>query len=101
MLRTVILIVTLLLAGLIASGCEDNNPAKQYGETLTDAYHEAPVAVQAANLEILKRSISGFQASNDRYPGDLAELGRFANMQLDPAVYDYNPSTGKISLTTP
>jgi hypothetical protein len=94
------LIIIALLASLMllpVSGCTEN-PVEEYGTGLTDAYIDSKDAAKKADLDIAKRGITSFRAVEGRYPRSLDEISTYMSMRLSAEDYDYDPSTGRISL---
>ena len=91
-------VLFLALAGLVLiCSCESKNPVEQYGDDVTGAYKSTERFVGQINLQSLQEAVRSFHAMNGRYPNDLSELEHFVGTALDPARYDYNPSTGTIT----
>ncbi len=85
-----------LLALFLLSGCEEN-PVEEYGAGLVETYKSTEKKADAANLAVAQRAVAAFRAANGRYPEGLEELKSFSTIALDPALYDYDPATGRIS----
>jgi hypothetical protein len=81
----------------LSAACREN-PVEEYGTDLVDSYEHSRKAGDAASLEGAKRSITVYRATEGRYPAGLEEISASMGTELDPAVYDYDPSTGRISL---
>ena len=80
----------------IASCNNDKNPAKQYGNTMTQSLKSAKKLDTTVNVLEIKKSIQEFYAANARYPADLNELSPFNGMTLKSDQFDYDPATGNL-----
>ncbi len=87
----------LSLSFLIFTSCKDNNPAQQYGNTLTQSYKSAQKLDSKVNVQEVKKSIQEFYAANGRYPADLNEVSAFNGIILKDEHYEYNPETGTLT----
>ncbi len=87
----------LFLSFLIVASCKDNNPAQQYGNTLTQSYKNAQNLDNTVNLQEVRKSIQEFYAANGRYPADLNEVRAFNGITLKNDHYKYDPETGAIT----
>ncbi len=88
----------LVLLGLIftVSSCKDN-PAQQYGNTMTQSLKSAKDTAGKVNIAEVRKSIQEFYAANGRYPADLDELSKFNGITLKSDKYDYDPATGTLT----
>ncbi len=86
----------LFLSFLIITSCKDNNPAQQYGNTLTQSYKSAQKLDAKVNVQQVQKSIQEFYAANGRYPADFNELSSFSGLTLKSDNYDYNPVDGTL-----
>jgi hypothetical protein len=75
--------------------CNDN-PAQQYGNTMTQSYKSAQKLDAKVNIQQVQKSIQEFYAANGRYPVDLNELSSFNGLTLKSDNYDYNPVDGTL-----
>jgi hypothetical protein len=92
--------VIVLLFGiqLALSSCTDEqNPAKQYGDTMAHSYKNAKTFDNKVNVQQVQKSIQEFYVANNRYPADLNELSAFNGISLKSDNYDYNPTTGTLT----
>jgi len=94
-MKKALAIMAAVLCLMAFSSCEEN-PVQEYGRGLTGALEKADTAADSANLDALRKSISAYRASEDRYPESLAEIT--SAMGLDPARFDYDPATGRVAL---
>ncbi len=78
------------------TSCKDN-PAQQYGNTLTQSLKSAKSVENKVNVEEVRKSIQEFYAANGRYPADLNELSTFNGITLKSDKYDYDPATGTLA----
>lgn len=85
----------LIFAFLVAAGCsDDNNPVKEYGDTLTGAVKKAEKAKTVADLMTIKAEIMRYKIERGEYPPNLQAL----NMRdIYPDMYRYDPETGAIA----
>jgi len=81
----------------LASCSDDRNPAKQYGNTLTQSYKNAKDTGNKVNIQQVQKSIQEFYAANGRYPADLGEVSAFNGMELKHDDFSYDPATGTLS----
>ncbi len=86
----------LFLSFLIIASCKENNPAQQYGNTLTQSYKSAQKLDAKVNVQQVQKSIQEFYAANGRYPADLNELSSFSGLTLKSDNYNYNPVDGTL-----
>ncbi len=91
------LFLSFVLVGLALVSCESKNPVEQYGDDVIKAYKGTEKVAGQASVQNLQNAIRGFHAANGRYPNDLKELEGFSGIPLDPALYDYDPSSGVIT----
>jgi hypothetical protein len=70
----------------------------QYGDSLINAYQGAQNAAEQANLDAVRKAISAYHAANDTYPNSLQDINNLLGVQIDLSVYDYDPSTGNVTL---
>ena len=87
----------LFLSFLIITSCKNNNPAQQYGNTLTQSYKSAQKLDAKVNVLQVQKSTQDFYAANGRYPADLNELSAFNGITLKNDHYEYNPETGTLT----
>ncbi len=76
--------------------CKDN-PAQQYGNTMTQSLKSAKDTAGKVNIAEVRKSIQEFYAANGRYPADLGELSKFNGITLKSDKYDYDPATGTLT----
>jgi len=94
MTGAILMLVTSMVT--LASCKNDQNPAKQYGDTLGSALKSAKKLDATVNVEEVKKSIQEFYAANGRYPADLDEISRFNGITLKSEQYVYDPATGNL-----
>ncbi len=90
-------IIFLLFSIVILFSCE-KNPVEEYGDETMKALKRTENLGDVQSISNIKQAINAFHISNGRYPQDLDELSRFTGENLDSNKYDYNPTTGSISL---
>jgi|GEM_PF-543439 len=88
-------LVLLVLWGLSATACSEN-PVQDYGNKVLDAYDRSGKSANHASVVNLQRAVEAYRAANGYYPPSLQDLEGFAGQTIDPALYQYSPSTGKI-----
>ncbi len=86
-----------VLSFFVFTSCKDNNPAEQYGTTMTQAYKSAKKLDAKLNVQQVQKSIQEFYAANGRYPADLNELSSFCGLALKSDNYDYNSTDGTLT----
>jgi hypothetical protein len=90
--------VVLLVAFLAVAACSDEqNPAKQYGNTMVNSLKTTKKVEKNVDVLTMQRSIQEFYAANGRYPADLNEVAAFNGMTLNSDQYEYDPSTGSLT----
>jgi hypothetical protein len=94
---TVKIYLTWFFCALFFYGC-DNNPAMQYGDTVTRSYKATEKKAGALQLQKIQEAVAGFRAANGRAPADLKELEDFFGSKLDTALYQYDPESGTVAL---
>ncbi len=87
----------LFLSFLLITSCKENNPAQEYGSTLTQSYKSAQKLDDKVNVQEVRRSIQEFYAANGRYPADLNEVSAFNGIALKNDHFEYNPETGTLT----
>ena len=95
--RTAVLMAVLAMWGLTGTACKDN-PVQDYGNKVLGAYDRSGKAAGQASLANLQRAVEAYRAANGNYPPSLQELESFTGEAIDPAVFRYSPTTGKIEL---
>ena len=87
--------IVLLISILIAfSSCTDEqNPAKQYGNTIAQTYKNAKTFDTKVNVQQVQKSIQEFYAGNNRFPTNLNELSAFNGITPKSDNYDYDSAT--------
>ena len=93
--KMIILLTGLTLAGLTGTACKDN-PVQDYGNKVLEAYDRSGKAAGGASLANLQRALDAYRAANGNYPPSLQELEAFTGERIDPAMFSYNPETGRI-----
>ncbi len=93
-----LIFICVVLFGLFftVTACKDN-PAQQYGNTMTQSLKSAKSVDAKVNVEEVSKSIQEFYAANGRYPADLDELSKFNGITLKSDKYDYDPATGMLT----
>jgi hypothetical protein len=89
-------LVVLLSSLFMVVSCNDNNPAQQYGNTMTQSYKSAQKLEASVNIQQVQKSIQEFYAANGRYPADLNELSIASGLTLKSSNYVYNPENGTL-----
>ncbi|MBF0518979.1 MAG: hypothetical protein HQK92_04570 [Nitrospirae bacterium] len=100
------LLLLLSAVFLIVSSCEKQDDKKEgmtdkvqeMAKSRKEALDNSKVVAQKTELENLKAAAKAFNASEGRFPNDLAELEQFSGSPIDKAVYNYDPKTGALSL---
>ncbi len=92
--RDALIITTGFLLMLVS--CTDN-PAQQYGNTMTQSLQSAKSVENRVNVGEVRKSIQEFYAANGRYPADLNELKAFNGMTLKSDKYEYDSTTGTLT----
>lgn len=77
---------------------ENENLISEYGKSMITSYTKGKQAGITGNLSAVKKTIEAFHATNDRYPESLDEIKHMFGSPIDLSIYDYDPSTGKVSL---
>ena len=95
-LLTGVILMVVISSLTLASCNNDQNPVKQYGDTLSGALKSAKKLDATVNVEEVKKSIQEFYAANGRYPADLGEVSKFNGITLKSDQYVYDPSTGSL-----
>lgn len=93
------LLIGLAVLALIAA-CDEKpkNPVSEYGDAMLDAYKKGQQAGEAANLDVIKKTIQAYYAANEKYPVSLDEIAGLIGKPIDTSKYDYNPQTGNVNL---
>ncbi|MCG6551373.1 MAG: hypothetical protein L7F77_03525 [Candidatus Magnetominusculus sp. LBB02] len=90
-------ILCLVVATQACKKAEDvSTKMSDTAEQKLQAKDKANAMAQKADIEGLRRSISGFKAAEGRYPKDLAELETFAGVTIDKGIYKYDAAKGTI-----
>jgi hypothetical protein len=93
-----------LLAGLfvllLLPACKEKpkNPVAEYGDALIDSYKGAQNTADLASLEGVKKAVQAYRAANGSYPAELKDVGDLIGGRVDFSNYDYDPSTGAVTL---
>ncbi|MBF0463596.1 MAG: hypothetical protein HQK88_04465 [Nitrospirae bacterium] len=106
MRKTFKLLLLFSFVVLLLSACEKQDDKKEgmtdkvqeMAKSRKDALDKSKVVAQKTELENLRAAINAFNASEGRFPKDLAELEQFSGSALDKGVYNYDPKTGALSL---
>jgi hypothetical protein len=77
---------------------EDENFVAEYGKTMITSYTKGKQAGKTGNLSAVKKTIAAFHATHERYPESLDEIKPMFGSPMDLSIYDYDPSTGEVSL---
>ncbi len=85
-----------LISLFIIVSCNDN-PAQQYGTTMTQSYKSAQKLDAKVNIQQVQKSIQEFYAANGRFPSDLNELSATSGLTLKNDNYVYNPENGTLT----
>ncbi len=86
-----------LISLFVIVSCNDNNPAQQYGTTMTQSYKSAQKLDAKVNIQQVQKSIQEYHAANGRYPSDLNELSATSGLTLKNDNYVYNPENGTLT----
>ncbi len=89
-------LVILLSSMILIVSCNDN-PAQQYGTTMTQSYKSVQKLDATVNLQQVQKSIQEFYAANGKYPADLNELSTTSGLTLKNDTYVYNPANGTLT----
>ncbi len=76
------------------AGCEEGT-SRGVGKALTRPVEKSRVVADDATLRALRSSIEARRALNGAYPEDLDEIA--GAMGIDPSLYEYDPSTGRVA----
>lgn len=95
-----IIAVILFVSFLFIFACNEKpkNPVSEYGDALIDSYKRGQQAGETANLDAVKRAIQSYYASNGKYPESLEAAEEFMGAKIDISKYEYDPSTGRVTL---
>lgn len=87
----------LFLLAIIQAGCsqEQQNPIREYGDTLVKSLDKAEMATLKMNLRTIETAIDRFEAEKGRLPESLDEL-KLSTISTED--YDYNPDTGSVEI---
>jgi len=88
-------LVVVLGSFFALTACTDN-PAQQYGNTMTQSHKSARNLDSKVNIIEVRKSIQEFYAANGRFPADLNELSGFNGITLKGDNYEYEPETGTL-----
>ena len=77
---------------------ETKNPISEYRESMISAYTQGKQAGKTGNLSAIRKTVKAFHATHERYPYSLDEIRPMFGSPIDLSIYDYDPSTGKVSL---
>ncbi|MEJ2696137.1 MAG: hypothetical protein P8013_05775 [Candidatus Sulfobium sp.] len=91
------LLLLFCITGLLFSAC-DRKKAEDYSGTVLNMPKRAQHAADQANLEALNSSVQAYRSANGRYPEDLKDAAALMGSSIDLGKYDYDPSTGRVSL---
>jgi hypothetical protein len=93
----IVFFLLLLLPVFLTISCKQD-PIKEYGNEVIDAYDRAGGTVDIANLRGLQNAVQMYRTQNGRYPDSLEDVAGFMNSQVNLNKYQYNPDTGKVQL---
>lgn len=93
-----IFLASLLLFTQAMFGCEQKNPASQYGDSLISAYEQGKKGGEEAHLKNIRDAIQAYHAANGKYPQTTKEIENIMGSQVNFDLYQYNPETGEIKL---
>jgi hypothetical protein len=77
---------------------ENENLIEEYGETMITAYTKGKQGGITGNLSAVQKTVEAFHATHERYPESLDEIKPMFGNPIDLSIYDYDPSTGAVSL---
>ncbi len=95
-IKTILILFLLLFTPLII-GCK-KDPFKEAAEGMIDSYEGSKVAAAQANLKSLQDAVRIYQTENNKFPETLEEVAGLMNSKIDLELYDYDPSSGRVSL---
>lgn len=78
-------------------GCK-KDPIKETAEGLVDSYEGSKMAAARATLKSMQDAVRAYHAENNTYPGTLEEVAGLMSSSVDTDQYEYDPSTGQVSL---
>ena len=89
-----------LLVFMLLPGCKEKpkNPVAEYGDTMMNAYKGAQNTADLATLAGLQKSVEAYRAANGSYPAELKDVGHLIGQSVDFGKFDYDPTTGKVTL---
>jgi hypothetical protein len=94
--KIIILLVFTLLTVLTISCKQD--PIGEYGEGLLDTMDRGKATVNVANMKNLENAVRIYRTQNGKYPESLEEVKDMMNTPVDLSLYDYDPSSGRVTL---
>jgi hypothetical protein len=97
-----VILSSVLLALPLLHACKQKaeNPATEYVGALKSGYEKSRVTAVEANLASVRQAVQAYRAANGSYPASLKDVEGITGTQIDPALYDYNPLNGEVSLKT-
>jgi hypothetical protein len=99
-IRTSLIILSAFASFLLIPACKEKpkNPVAEYGNNLMNAYKGAQNAADIASLDGMKKAVEAYRASNGSYPAELKDVGALIGGPVDFSKFDYDPSTGAVTL---
>ncbi|HDO36086.1 MAG TPA: hypothetical protein ENH07_07305 [Nitrospirae bacterium] len=92
------MIMLLLSLSFLVSCKDSSNPISKYGDTVIDKYKSTQQFGDRMSLKNLQQAVTTFRVANSRLPGDLDELERFTGETIDKNKFEYDSSTGTLTL---
>ncbi len=85
---------------LVLPACQEKpkNPVSEYGDSLIKSYKGAGNAAEQANLDAVQKSVNAYRAANEGFPKSLQDVEGMLGGQIDLTQYDYDPTSGKVTL---
>jgi hypothetical protein len=99
-IKTSLIIFCALSSFLLIPACKGKpkNPVAEYGNNLMNAYQGAQDAADIASRDGLNKAVQAYRAANGSYPAELKDVGDLIGGPVDFSKFDYDPSTGAVTL---
>lgn len=98
-MKRILFITIIFLSTTLTIGCKQD-PVKEYGEGLLDTLDSSEIAVDQANLRGLKQAVKMYYSEHGQYPPALEDVAGSMGSPVDLNKYEYNPSSGQVTLKT-
>lgn len=95
--KFVLLLLPVLFVGLILSACDRGKP-ESASKTVLAIPDRARHAADQADLVAIRSTVKTYRITNGRYPADLTVIAPLLNAPVDLSQFDYDPTTGSVSL---